>query len=167
MIVLMEKTGTFDQPFRFSTKRYDEDTGLSYYGYRFYSASLGRWITRDPLGEAGGINLYGFVGNNAISGIDPHGLIWSYIYRGGKYVVQKGAEYLTNPKNVEKVGKKVGKKISKEEQKSGSIEDREGDYDNDGTKNFKDKDSEYYSNQYFCGEDECYEDVEPAVCHNE
>jgi RHS repeat-associated protein len=72
--VLMEKTGTLDQPFRFSTKRYDEDTGLSYYGYRFYSASLGRWITRDPLGEAGGINLYGFVGNNAINGIDPLGL---------------------------------------------------------------------------------------------
>jgi RHS repeat-associated protein len=72
--VLMEKTGTLDQPFRFSTKRYDEDTGLSYYGFRFYSASLGRWITRDPLGEAGGINLYGFVGNNAINGIDPLGL---------------------------------------------------------------------------------------------
>jgi RHS repeat-associated protein len=72
--VLMEKTGTLDQPFRFSTKRYDEDTGLSYYGYRFYSASLGRWITRDPLGEAGGINLYGFVGNNAVNWIDPLGL---------------------------------------------------------------------------------------------
>jgi YD repeat-containing protein len=56
--VLMEKTGSLDQPFRFSTKRYDGETGLSYYG----------------LGEAGGINLYGFVGNNAINGIDPLGL---------------------------------------------------------------------------------------------
>jgi RHS repeat-associated protein len=73
--VLMEKTGSIDQPFRFSTKRYDEETGLSYYGYRFYSPSLGRWMTRDPLGEAGGINLYGFVGNNAINGIDPLGLM--------------------------------------------------------------------------------------------
>ena len=71
---LMAKTGTLDQPFMFSTKRYDAGTGLSYYGYRFYNPAIGKWLTRDPLGEAGGINLYGFAFQNSINFIDPFGL---------------------------------------------------------------------------------------------
>jgi RHS repeat-associated protein len=57
---LMIKNGNVDQPYMFSTKRYDEAAGLSYYGYRFYNSSIGRWMTRDPLGELGGINMYEF-----------------------------------------------------------------------------------------------------------
>ncbi len=71
---LMTKTGTLNQPYQFSTKLYDEKTGLSYYGYRFYSPAIGRWITRDPLGEAGGMNLYGFVGGNPVEWVDRWGL---------------------------------------------------------------------------------------------
>jgi RHS repeat-associated protein len=71
--VLKSKTGGLDQPFQFSTKRYDESTGLSYYGYRFYNPAIGRWLTRDPLGEAGGVNLYGFVQNSPVNFIDPWG----------------------------------------------------------------------------------------------
>jgi len=67
-------SGSVSQPMQFSTKPYDDQTGLSYYGYRFYVPSLGRWLTRDPIGEAGGINLYGFVGNNPMNFIDPLGL---------------------------------------------------------------------------------------------
>jgi RHS repeat-associated protein len=70
---LMSQSGSFGQPFRFSTKRYDEKTGLSYYGFRFYSPELGRWITRDPQGETGGLNLYAFALNNPISFVDPTG----------------------------------------------------------------------------------------------
>jgi RHS repeat-associated protein len=50
--------------YRFSSKELHSNSGLYYYGFRFYDPSLGRWINRDPLGEAGGINLYGFVHNN-------------------------------------------------------------------------------------------------------
>lgn len=71
---LMSKTGALNQPFMFSTKRYDEGTGLSYYGYRFYAPAVGRWLTRDPIGEAGGINLYGFVSNDPVNAVDPLGL---------------------------------------------------------------------------------------------
>ncbi|MCP3889256.1 MAG: hypothetical protein GY702_10335, partial [Desulfobulbaceae bacterium] len=71
---LVTTTGSLEQPFQFSTKRYDPDTGLNYYGYRFYNPSIERWMNRDPLGEAGGINLYGFVQNNPVNWIDPWGL---------------------------------------------------------------------------------------------
>lgn len=72
---LLAKAGSFEQPFMFSTKRYFEGAGLSYYGYRFYQPVMGRWLTRDPLQEVGGINLYGFTSNNPINRIDPYGLI--------------------------------------------------------------------------------------------
>lgn len=74
--------------FRFSTKLTDEFTGLSYYGYRYYSASTGRWLNSDPLGEAGGLNLYGFVSGDPINGIDPDGrflLSTYYHYLGNTY----------------------------------------------------------------------------------
>jgi RHS repeat-associated protein len=61
-------------PFRWSTKIQDEDSGLNYYGYRYYSAGVGRWLSTDPIGELGGLNLYGFVYNNTLSRIDPFGL---------------------------------------------------------------------------------------------
>lgn len=60
--------------FRFSTKYTDLDTGLAYYGLRYYSPSLGRFINRDPSEEKGGLNLYAFVKNNSINEIDYLGL---------------------------------------------------------------------------------------------
>ena len=59
--------------FRFSTKYYDAETGLYYYGYRFYSPLLMRWLNRDLIEEKGGQNLYGFCGNNAICRYDKYG----------------------------------------------------------------------------------------------
>jgi RHS repeat-associated protein len=64
----------FVNPFTFSTKFCDWETGFLYYGYRYYDASAGRWLGRDPLGERGGVNLYGFVGNNSVTRIDILGL---------------------------------------------------------------------------------------------
>lgn len=72
--IIMAKSGTLNQPYQFSTKPYDEKTGLSYYGYRFYAPLIGRWTNRDPLREAGGLNLYGFSLLNPVNFVDPHGL---------------------------------------------------------------------------------------------
>ncbi|HXU76365.1 MAG TPA: RHS repeat-associated core domain-containing protein [Methylomirabilota bacterium] len=60
--------------FRFAGKHWDSDTRLVYYGYRFLSPSLGRWLGRDPAGEAGGVNLYGFAGNDPVNQQDWLGL---------------------------------------------------------------------------------------------
>ncbi len=49
---------------RFSTKPIDVTTGLYYYAYRFYDPLTGRWPSRDPIVESGGVNLYGFCYNN-------------------------------------------------------------------------------------------------------
>ena len=61
-------------PLRFLTKYLDEETGFCYYGYRYYDPSTGRWLSRDPIGEKGGLNLFGFVGNNPVSRVDFAGL---------------------------------------------------------------------------------------------
>ena len=65
---LVRRTGAFaeDNPFQFSTKYVDE-SGLVYYGFRYYDPETGRWLNRDPIGERGGINLYGFVRNDGVS----------------------------------------------------------------------------------------------------
>ena len=60
--------------FRFSTKYFDDETGLYYYGFRYYNPVTGRWLNRDPIGEHGGLNLYGFVGNNGVSWFDYLGM---------------------------------------------------------------------------------------------
>ena len=61
-------------PFGFSTKYRDAETGLLYYGYRYYNPATGRWLNRDPIGEQGGENLYSFVHNNLIGTWDLLGL---------------------------------------------------------------------------------------------
>jgi len=80
-------------PFRFSTKYQDEETGLVYYGYRYYDPGTGRWPNRDPLGELGfetlrrgkpnllgdGPNLYTFVQNDPVDRTDSLGLAMTSI----------------------------------------------------------------------------------------
>ena len=65
--------------FRFSTKYHDAESGLVYYGYRYYAPTLGRWLTRDPIEEQGGLNLYGFCGNNANGLYDANGMFAQHI----------------------------------------------------------------------------------------
>ncbi|WP_395746835.1 RHS repeat-associated core domain-containing protein [Prosthecobacter sp.] len=61
-------------PFRFSTKYLDEETGLYNYGYRYCDAVKGGWLSRDPIGERGGVNLYGMCENDSLNQWDYMGL---------------------------------------------------------------------------------------------
>jgi RHS repeat-associated protein len=61
-------------PFRFSTKYLDADTGQYYYGYRYYLPRLGRWANRDPIGQRAGLSPYGFASNDPLGTIDYLGL---------------------------------------------------------------------------------------------
>jgi len=80
-----------DNHFQFSTKYLDSEVDMNYYGYRFYSPSLGRFLSRDPIGEIAfkltsnankygikkkaSINLYRFVLNNPVNNYDIVGLL--------------------------------------------------------------------------------------------
>jgi RHS repeat-associated protein len=61
-------------PYRFSSKEFHGASGTYAYGYRHYDPNLQRWLNRDPMGAAGGINAYGFAGNRPLAAIDPFGL---------------------------------------------------------------------------------------------
>ena len=60
--------------FRFPGQYYDQETGLHYNGFRYYDSNIGRYITADPIGQDGGINLFLYALNNPINESDPMGL---------------------------------------------------------------------------------------------
>lgn len=61
-------------PWRFSSKRIDNESGLVYFGRRYYDPVCGRWISQDPIGRDGGPNLYAYVLNNPLTSCDFYGL---------------------------------------------------------------------------------------------
>ncbi|MBS0655594.1 MAG: RHS repeat-associated core domain-containing protein, partial [Verrucomicrobia bacterium] len=61
-------------PWRFSSKRVDPETGLVYFGRRYYDPTIGKWLTHDPLGLKAGPNLYAYVLNNPMMSFDLYGL---------------------------------------------------------------------------------------------
>ena len=63
-----------DNPIRFSTKVQDDETGLIVYTFRLYSPTLERWLSRDPLGEAGSLNNYAFCENDPLNSYDYLGM---------------------------------------------------------------------------------------------
>lgn len=72
-----EATGTFDNPFRYTTEPYDGETGAIYLRSRYYQPALGRFMTQDtwpgdPL-LPWTRNQYVYVGNNPVNYVDPTG----------------------------------------------------------------------------------------------
>jgi len=63
----------FRNPIRFQGQYFDEETGLHYNRYRYYDPQAGRFVSKDPIGLVGGVNLHGFV-PNPVEWIDPLGL---------------------------------------------------------------------------------------------
>jgi RHS repeat-associated protein len=70
-------SGTLNEPFGYKAQfsyYTDNETGLQLLAHRYYDPSSGRFLTRDPISYAGGLNLYSYTRNNPVNGIDPWGL---------------------------------------------------------------------------------------------
>ena len=85
---------------RFPGQYFDTETGLHYNRFRYYEPSIGRYISADPIGQAGGLSLYAYAGNSPVNWSDPLGLRWS---------AQKCASVARKIANIEKrIGRRIG-----------------------------------------------------------
>ena len=79
---------------RFSSKRFDAETGFIYFGRRYYASEIGRWVTSDPIGFDDGPNLYAYVHNNPLNYVDLYGLKAGDGYRACCEVARHANEYV-------------------------------------------------------------------------
>jgi len=78
------KSGTsFQWYFLYDGCRWDEQSGFYQMRNRYLHPTLGRWLTRDPIGYEGGINLYAYCGNNSVNRVDPMGMDPPHSTQGG------------------------------------------------------------------------------------
>ncbi|MDO4705749.1 MAG: RHS repeat-associated core domain-containing protein [Comamonadaceae bacterium] len=82
------------QPFGFAGGLYDPDTGLTRFGARDYDAETGRWTAKDPiLFDGGDSNLYGYVLQDPVNGVDPSGLLLHGLINAGECYGDAAAQY--------------------------------------------------------------------------
>ncbi len=90
---------TFVQPYAFTGREWDPETGLYYYRARYYDPRTGRFSSEDPIGfNAGDPNFYAYVSNNPINSVDPYGLT----QHGKKNLSTEGFTKQSDAKNVQK-----------------------------------------------------------------
>ena len=71
---LTASTGTLANPFQYTAREADAETGLYYYRARYYDQNVGRFISEDPVQFKGGIDFYTYMSSNPVNFIDPSGL---------------------------------------------------------------------------------------------
>jgi RHS repeat-associated protein len=71
--MLTASPGSLVNPLQYMARESDAEPDLYYYRARYYDPQTGRFLSEDPIGFKGGINFYGYVGNNASSHTDPEG----------------------------------------------------------------------------------------------
>jgi RHS repeat-associated protein len=102
--VIAETNAAEDTAFGFTGRFFDDDTGLQNNLNRWYDASVGRWISEDPIGfAAGDVNLYRYVGNMPTGYVDPSGLSpW------------KGISKILGKRWTEETAERAGKRLATE-----------------------------------------------------
>jgi RHS repeat-associated protein len=81
---LAATTGSIANPFLYTGREFDDETGLYFYRARYYDPSIGRFISEDPIKFNGGINFYSYVQNDPVNWVDPEGLdVTVCLYREG------------------------------------------------------------------------------------
>lgn len=72
---VLSQSGATQAPYAFTGRELDSESGLYYYRARYYNPEVGRFMSEDPIGFAGGPNFFSFVGNNPVNYSDPSGLL--------------------------------------------------------------------------------------------
>ena len=80
-VFIEERNATWNTPYKFNAKELDEETGLYYYGARYYDPKVSVWLGVDPMGEKyPGISVYAYCANNPIRNTDPNGKdVWDIV----------------------------------------------------------------------------------------
>ena len=66
-------TGTLTNPFQYTGREFDTETGIYYYRARYFDPTAGRFLNQDPIRFGGGANFYAYTRNNPVARIDPFG----------------------------------------------------------------------------------------------
>jgi RHS repeat-associated protein len=86
---ITNSTSMLGNPFRFGGRELDDETGLYYLRARYFDSHVGRFLSADPIGLAGGINEYRYVGNNPATFVDSDGLSpkdwWNGVKRNANF----------------------------------------------------------------------------------
>src|SRR5947207_1013822 len=71
---LFSSSGPASNPYGFTGRELDSETGLQYYRARYYDPAIGRFLSEDPIRFQAGMNFYAYVGNSPLNAIDPSGM---------------------------------------------------------------------------------------------
>jgi RHS repeat-associated protein len=82
--------GTTVNPFRYTGREFDTETGLYFYRARYFDPAAGRFLSEDPIGLWGGLNLYRYVKNNPTGYIDPSGMQESSVDAAMQQAIARG-----------------------------------------------------------------------------
>ena len=77
-------------PHQFTGRQFDEESGMYHYRARSYDAEAGRFLQQDPAGMIDGANMYAYVGNNPVNGVDPSGKFNIFIFFSGFNSIEQG-----------------------------------------------------------------------------
>jgi RHS repeat-associated protein len=162
----LRTTSAYGNRFMFTGREYDSETGNYYYRARYCKPSIGRFLQPDPIGYAGGLNLYTYCGNNPINYTDPLGLSFESLAFGLNRALrasgsdkncpqQQGNKpiYLTREEFERRVGPNIRRHLQRS-RRGGLI--RPGQFYEDAVTNFQHDTIYIYMGQEFTGEEMNY-----------
>jgi len=133
---LTGSTGTITNPFQYTAREFDPETGSYFYRARYYDQNIGRFLSDDPLKFGAGIDFYAYVNNRPLSKKDPLGLVgvdWSSIWDTGKKAWDKTKDAADKALGLYKCGLCIATSIANTKSRAQAPLINDGDLSMQGT----------------------------------